>query len=160
MKRVKLVRSVVAAALVLGPSVALACGELRFSAGKGLPFQTYLAPRPADVLILSSAMATEDYSRGLEKAGHRVTVVPDVNAMQAALMDGHFDVVIAAYDSADAVSNSVANQAGGLTQLLPIVARSARNSVAVRERFEQFVVDGASVGQYLMTINRLLSSVR
>jgi hypothetical protein len=160
MKRAQLAQSVFAAILIFGPSVALACGELRFNAGKGLPFQTYLAPRPADVLILSSAAGLDDYSAGLEKAGHHVTVVADVGAMQAALMANHFDVVIASYESVDAVATSVASGTGSLTQLLPVVARSARNSAAVRERFEQFVLDGASVGQYLMTINRLLSSVR
>jgi hypothetical protein len=155
MKR-PLAQSVLTAILILGPSLALACGELRFNAGKGLAFQSYLTPRPADVLILSSATGADTFPAGLERAGHRVTVVPDVAAMQAALADMRFDVVIASYDSSDAVTASVANGSGSLTKLLPVVARSARNSSAVRDRFEQFVVDGASLGQYLTVINRLL----
>jgi hypothetical protein len=156
MNRVQLVRSAFATILMLGPGLALACGELKFNAGKGLPFQTYLAPRPAEVLILTSVEGADAVLTGLEKAGHRVTVVPDVTAMQAVLASQSFDIVIASYESADAVTASVASQAGSLTQLLPIVARAARNSADVRGRFQQFVVDGASLGQYLTTINRLL----
>jgi hypothetical protein len=155
MKRPALVRSVFAAAIVFGPSLALACGELRFNAGKGLQFQNYLAPRPAEVLILSSDDSAA-FPAGLERAGHRVTVVPDQNALQAALTRQRFDIVIASYESADAVTASVESRAGPLTQLLPIVTRSARNSADVRGRFAQFVVEGASLGQYLTTINRLL----
>lgn len=161
MKRVTLARSAVAAMLILGPSLVLACGELRFNSGKGLPFQNYLAPRPAEVLILTNAAGADAVPAGLERAGHHVTVVPDVGAMRTALMTRHFDIVIAPYDASDAVTANVDNPnvdnpSGGLTKLLPVVARSARNSSALRERFEEFVVDGASLGQFLTVINRLL----
>ena len=162
MKIVKLVKPVVAAVLVLGPAAAFACGELKFNAGKGLPFQTYLTPRPANVLILSSGNEAEQGALygGLEKAGHKITVVPDVNALNGALEQQRYDIVIAALESADAVSATVASNADSLTRLLPVVARSVRNSPQVRERFEQFVLDGASLGQYLTTINRLLPRAR
>jgi hypothetical protein len=154
--------SVLAAALVMvAPSVAFACGELKFNVGRGLPFQGYLTPRPADVLILSSTSEAEvgDVSAGLKKAGHRVTVVADVAAMQDALQAQRYDVVIAALDSADTVTSNIARSAGA-ARVLPVVSRAARNSAALRERFEQFVLDGASLGQYLTTINKLLPSVR
>ena len=76
--------------------------------------------------------------------------------MEAALSSRRFDVVIAAYESADVVASTVARRPGSLTKLLPVVARSARKSDAVRERFDEFVVDGASLGQFLTVINRLL----
>ena len=157
----RLAKSVLAAALVIGPGAAFACGELKFNAGRGLPFQSYLTPRPANVLILTSTSEGDsgNVSAGLEKAGHRVTVVADVAAMRDALQAQRFDVVITALDSADTVTSNVARSAGE-ARVLPVVSRAARNSAAVRERFEQFVLDGASLGQYLSTINKLLPSVR
>lgn len=152
--------SVLAAALVMVPAAAFACGELKFNVGRGLPFQSYLTPRPANVLILTSTSESEgNVSAGLEKAGHRVTVVADIAAMREALQGQRFDVVITALDSVDTVTSNIARSADS-ARVLPVVSRAARNSAAVRERFEQFVLDGASLGQYLTTINKLLPSVR
>jgi hypothetical protein len=64
-----------------------ACGEGRFNTGGGLSNQGYLAPRPATVLILDEAADAKDEAlyAGLQRAGHKVTVVHDSAALDAAL---------------------------------------------------------------------------
>jgi CheY-like chemotaxis protein len=162
MNAVSSARRLLCAAMILGPATAMACGEMMFNAGKGLPFQSYLSPRPADVLILSdqSAAGREIAYAGLEQAGHRLTFVHDVGELAAAMDAGRFDIVIVALESADEVQNHVASAARGAPRVLPVVARSARNSPQVTGRFEQVLLDGASVGQSLVVIERMLARSR
>jgi CheY-like chemotaxis protein len=162
MNAVPLARRFLCVAMLLGPAAAMACGEMMFNAGKGLPFQTYLSPRPADVLILSdqSAAGREIAYGGLEQAGHRLTFVHDAGELKAAMATGRYDIVIVALESVDEVQPHVASRAGDGPRMLPVVARSARNSPQVKGRFEQVLLDGASVGQSLAVIERVLSASR
>ena len=157
MKRNALTPLALAALLGCLPGITQACSEGMFNTGKGLAFQGYLAPRPAQVLIYATAPQQEGdrLYAGLEKAGHTVTVVNDEAALAAALGQQHYDVVITALDSADQVTAS-AGTADAAPRLLPVVARSERNAPQVRDRFEVFLLDGASLGQYLGGINRVL----
>jgi hypothetical protein len=141
------------------PALSSACSEGMFSSGKGLAFQSYLAPRPAHVLIYSTSPDDDDspLHAGLQKAGHRLTFVRDADALAAALEGHHYDIVIAGIEDAEQVATNVETGAGAPT-LLPIVARGMANASSLRERFGEFVLDGASLGQYLTVINRVLSS--
>lgn len=140
------------------PALSSACSEGMFSSGKGLAFQSYLAPRPAQVLIYSTSPATERDSlhAGLQKAGHTLTVVHDADALAAALEGRRYDIVITTIDDAEQVASSVETGAGAPT-LLPVVARGTRDAASLRERFGAFVFDGSSLGQYLSVINRVQS---
>lgn len=161
MNAVPIARRILCVAMILGPAAAMACGEMMFNAGKGLPFQTYLSPRPADVLILSnqSVAGREIAYAGLEQAGHRLTFVDDVGALTAAMQADRYDVVIVALESVDQVQPHVAAN-GSAPRILPVVARSARHSPQVKGRFEQVLLDGASVGQSLAVIERVLAKSR
>lgn len=66
-------------------------------------------------------------------------------------------MVISAFDVVDAIPTQVA---AGETppSILPVVARSARNSPQLRDRFDLFVLDGASLGQYLRAINKTVAA--
>lgn len=141
--------------LALAPP-ASACSEGLFNTGKGLAFQGYLAPRPAVVLLYSTAPQEQRVAlrAGLQRAGHRVTEVDDPAALAAALAANHYDVVITGLEAADSVP---ASRAGNAPRVLPVVARAQRSSPQVRDRYAVVVVDGASLGQYLRGINRLLS---
>lgn len=162
MKRNSRTRShvVLALALVFAgvPALSSACSEGMFSSGKGLAFQSYLAPRPAQVLIYSTTAdaARDPLHAGLQKAGHTLTVVHDTDALAAALKRQHYDIVITAADDADQIASSVETGADAPT-LLPIIARGASDASSLRDRFGAFVFDGASLGQYLTVINRVLS---
>lgn len=161
MKHPSRTRWTLALALALAgiPALSSACSEGMFSSGKGLAFQSYLAPRPAQVLIFSTAPDGErnPLHAGLQKAGHTLTVVRDADALAAALERQHYDIVITAIDDAAQVASTVDGGADAPT-LLPIVARGTDDASSLRERFGAFVFDGASLGQYLTVINRVLSS--
>lgn len=159
-----LVRTVIcmlAAASLATSTGVLACGEGMVNAGKGLPFQSYLAPHQADILILADGPRAdnETFYRGLEQAGHNLTVVENSEAMKKALAERRFDIVIGPLEAAEELaSNPVeATRDDALPAVLPVVARSERNQPRVRDRFALFVLDGASLGQFLDAINRALA---
>ena len=54
MNRVFLACMALGSALALVSAPVLACGEGMLNAGKGLPYQGYLVPRPATVLIYAN----------------------------------------------------------------------------------------------------------
>ena len=142
--------------LALACSPASACGEGQFNMGQGLRYQGYLAPRPATVLVYDDGASDHKaLYAGLQKAGHKVTVVGSADAMSQALQAGRYDVVIADFDDAAALQSGAGPSAK--TGVLPVVARNRRNAPEVSSRFKLFLVDGASLGQYLKGINQLLS---
>jgi hypothetical protein len=139
--------------LLLAAPAARACGEGRFNNGSGLAYQTYLAPRPATVLILDAAPGEERQAlyAGLIRAGHRVTVVRDDAALGDALAAGGVDVVIGGLEVVQSLPASSAHP-------LPIVTRDQRD--AARSRFGAVLVDGAGLTQYLKGIHRALAAAR
>jgi hypothetical protein len=157
--RIRTLTSCLLFTLALGavPLSAQACGEGMFNTGQGLPYQAYLAPRPAAVLVYSDpaapAQREDALYAGLKKAGHTVTVVRDQAALRSAMREHRYDVVISALDGIDAVTAAEATQTPAV---LPVVARAVRNSPEVKNRFDLFLIDGASLGQYLKAINKLV----
>ena len=142
--------------LALACSPASACGEGQFNMGQGLRYQGYLAPHPATVLVYDEAAGDHKaLYAGLQKAGHKVTVVGTATAMSQALQAGRYDVVIADFDDAAALQSRASTSAK--PGVLPVVARNRRNAPEVSSRFKLFLLDGASLGQYLKGINQLLS---
>lgn len=140
------------------PLAAQACGEGMFNTGKGLPYQAYLAPRPAAVLVYAEpgASGTRDDTlyAGLQKAGHSVTVVRDAQSLHTAMREHRYDVVISTLDAVETVTSAESAQA---PTVLPVVARAVRNSPEVKNRFDLFLLDGASLGQYLRAINKVVT---
>lgn len=138
---------------------AFACGEGIFYMGDGLRYQGYLAPRPATVLIYDDEHAPSDATtavwRGLAQAGHRLVVARNADELSRALRQHSFDVVITGISSIELVT-AATPAAKSAPKLLPVVDRSQRNAPDLRGRFERFVLDGASLGQYLKQINRLM----
>lgn len=148
-------------AILFGISpVAAACGEGMFHMGEGVRFQGYLAPRPATVLVLDSDRAPPDERiavyRGLVQAGHQLTVAHDAAEVAQAMAQRQYDVIIADFDAIDTVSSAAPAGVDEL-RLLPVVERSQRDTPGLRERFDQFVVAGASTGQYLRRIDSLMA---
>jgi CheY-like chemotaxis protein len=157
MNRCILARAALAFALALACVPASACGEGQFNMGQGLRYQAYLAPHPATVLVYDDGAGDRQaLYGGLQKAGHKVTVVRDATALAQALRARRFDIVIADFDDAATVHSGSASNPGQ-PRLLPVVARSRRNAPEVLDRFKWFLLDGASLGQYLKVINQLMS---
>ena len=145
---------------LLPASLALACGEGQFNMGHGLQYQAYLAPRPATVLVYSGAGETpaqrDALVKGLRDSGHKVTAVADADAMAQALRGQHFDVLIADYADIDLAASSAQSAGTAAPALVPVVAKSMRRDPSLQQRFRAFVLDGASLGQYLKSINTAL----
>ncbi len=154
--------SVLILGALLAPVAALACGEGQFNMGQGLRYQAYLAPRPASVLVYSgqgqSLASQQALVKGLRASGHTVTTVSDANAMASALRSQRFDVLIADYADIDVAASS-AQAASTPPALLPVVDRKVRNAPDFKQRFANYVLDGASLGQYLKSINSVLPAV-
>lgn len=144
------------ATLLCAPS-AQACGEGAFNMGQGLSYQGYLAPRPATILVYDDGTSPKRQKLygNLTRAGHKLTVVKDADALAAALRARRFDVAIAGFAQV-ATLDSLARQSARPLPLLPVVPRDARNEPQLRQRFKLFVLDGASIGQYLKAIHQLL----
>lgn len=146
-----------ACSLALASPFANACGEGQFNMGQGLRYQGYLAPHPATVLVFDDG--TIDHQAlygGLRKAGHKVTVVGTPDAMAEAMRGRSFDVVIADLDDATTMQSNVSATAGK-TKVLPVVARDRRDAPDLRRHFKLFLLDDASLGQYLKVINQSLA---
>ena len=154
----------IASILILTPLPVKACGEGQFNSGQGLPFQSLLAPRPATVLIYANPNPNVTDSKrdalyaGLQKAGHRLTFVPDPTALATALREKHYDVVITAFDAVDAVATATADAGNdaSTTALIPVITRGDRNSSQLHSRFAAYLTDGSTLGQYLKMIGKVL----
>ena len=157
MHRVTLNLLALVLAIATGP--AYACGEGLFNMGQGMRYQGYLAPRPAVVLVYDKerAPAADRIAvyRGLVRAGHRLTIAHSPDELALALRQQRYDVVIAGYDNVDLVATRTSG-AASKAKLLPVVARSQRNAPSVRDRFALFLLDGASLGQTLKSIDQLV----
>lgn len=139
-----------ALALAIPAMPAQACGEGQFNMGRGMRYQGYLAPRPATVLVYDQdPTQRRSIYQGLNRAGHHLTVARTADDLARALRSKHFDVVISDLGNADAIDAAPA-------RLLPVVQRQQRNEAGIRSRFQVFLLDGASLGQYLKGIDRLL----
>lgn len=147
------------ATVLLAPGPAQACGEGLFNMGQGLRYQGYLAPRPAAVLVydMQRAPAADRIAvyRGLVRAGHHLTIAHNSDELALALRQRRYDVVIAGYDNVDMVAARTSG-AASTARVLPVVARSQRNTPTVRSRFTLFLLDGASLGQHLKSIDQLV----
>jgi hypothetical protein len=127
-----------------------ACGEGQFNMGQGMRYQGYLTPRPATVLVYDQDPAQRrSIYLGLNRAGHHLTVARTADDLARALQGKRFDVVISDLGNADAIDAAPA-------RLLPVVQRQQRNETSVRSRFRVFLLDGASLGQYLKGIDQLV----
>ncbi len=139
---------------------AFACGEGLLNMGNGLRYQGYLAPRPATVLIYDDMRQPPSQRvavyHGLARAGHRLTIAHSPDELAQAMGQGRsYDIVIAGLETVDAVS-ATTSKATPAPKLLPVVARSQRDASTVHQRFDLFLLDSASLGQYLKLINQLM----
>lgn len=159
MKRNTTIPGFLLAALLAG-GTANACGEGQFNMGHGLRYQGFLAPRPATVLIYSTAgdsVASRDaLVKGLRESGHTVVAVSDANAVSEALASHRFDVLITDYENVDIAAAKAQGAGSAAPALLPVVDRRMRKDPGLHERFRSFVLSGASLGQYLKSINSAL----
>jgi len=155
MNAIQFAKPLVVVASIAASQAAFACGEIMVNAGQGLAFQAWLAQEPAEVLVWYRDGSDERAYAGLEQAGHHLTLVTDETQLAEELASKNYDIVIASYDLVDTVTPLAASSQS--TRILPIVERSMRRSAAIRDRFDQFLIEGTGVKRYLSVIDRVLS---
>ena len=146
-----MIRIVLAIIIATAAMPAYACGEGQFNLGQGMQYQGYLAPRPATVLVYDqNPEQHRSIYAGLNRAGHRLTVARSADDLAQTLRDKQFDVIIGNLGNLDAIATA------GVAHLLPVIQRQQRNDPGIRNRFRVFLLDGASLGQYLKGIDQLV----
>ena len=148
----------IASVLALASVTAQACGDVLFRVGHGMRYDSYVAPHPAAVLLYVRAGGENTgreaaLRKGLEKAGHTVTVknageslAPDAGARP-------YDVVIADL----ATIRPLAESAGGAPPkptFVPVVASSAEGEL--RDRYPWWVKEGSNLAKYLHAIDKVM----
>ena len=153
MNKVLSISRIVASVLALASVGAQACGDVLFRVGHGVRYASYTAPRPAAVLIYASGGSENALRKGLEKAGHKVTLksagespVPDAGARP-------YDVVIADLGAIRPLAESVEGAAPKPT-FVPVVGSGAEGDV--RDRYQWWVKEGASLGRFLQAIDKVM----
>lgn len=160
MNKSLLTSSVIAGVLSLASVDALACGETLFRVGQGMRYNAYAAPLPAAVLLYTgagnaTASNETELRKGLEKAGHKVTVVSAGESFVQASGARPYDVVIADLGAIDAITKSM----GGATakpSFVPVVGSSVSTESELRDRYPWWVREGAGLGKYLNAINKVM----
>jgi hypothetical protein len=157
MKRLHSTR-ILAVVLALASVDALACGETLFRVGQGVRYGSHVASRPAVVLLYAragGAMAGNERAlrKGLERAGHKVTVKSAGESLEPDAGARPYDVVIADLAEIGPITESVGGAAAG-PAFVPVVSGSAEGEW--RDRCPWCLRDDASIGKYLQAIDRVM----
>ena len=160
MNKVLSTRRIVAGVLALASVDALACGDVLFRVGHGTRYGSYAAPRPAAVLIYAraegAATGNENALRkGLEKAGHKVTLKSAGESLVQEAGARPYDVVIADLAAIRPLAESVEGATPKPT-FVPVVGSNADSDL--RDRYQWWVREGASLGRFLQAIDKVMES--
>jgi hypothetical protein len=141
-------------ALISGASAVFACGESMFHSDQGVRYHGATARRPADILVYRPEAAIGDSTTqiyaGLQRAGHRVTVIAQEPAAIDALASRHFDVIIASPSDID-VLKAHWNSSARAPALVAVIDDTDKSDEA---RFPQYVRQSDGVDKYLKSIDR------
>lgn len=162
MKLFRALTVLIAAVLCVASGNALACGESMFHTGQGMRYHTYITRRPAEILVYSpgqwkSGAAQAELYSGLEKAGHKVTVVGDADSLTQALAAHQYDVVIAGSGEMDAVAAHIVKTARE-PNFIAVINRDASDQRQLRERYPRNVREGDDLNQYLKSIEQTMQT--
>jgi hypothetical protein len=136
-----------------------ACGESMFHTGQSMRYHAFITRDPANILIYRTGAANSDqkllYS-GLEKAGHKVTLVTDAAALAQTLSANHYDVIIANGSDMNAISADL----GKSTREPALLAVLGNNpgEQQLRDHFPHHLSENAGLNQYLKSIEQTMQT--
>jgi len=141
---------------------AQACGESMFHSGQAMRYHAFITRQPADILIYrpeaTDAASTEkQLYAGLQKAGHKVTVVTRVSSLTQALASKQFDVVIAGVRDMDTVTAEL-GKSSREPALVAVLDPGMDKDRGVHERFPRSVREGDGLNQYLKSIEKTMQT--
>ena len=143
-------------ALCLSASEVEACGEVMLRTLDTMRFHAFVTRHPAAILLYGAEAATHPPGQatklhdGLEKAGHKVTLVRTPDELGKALAARKYDVVVAYSDDLVAVTTQVAKASREPT-LIPVLAGGA-DERQLRARFPHLV--NGDLNELLKTIEQ------
>ena len=158
MSKVLSISRIVASVLALASVGAQACGDVLFRVGHGMRYASYVAPRPAAVVIYArggGATTGNEIAlrKGLEKAGHKVTMKSAGESLAPDAGAHPYDVVIADLAAIRPLAESVDSAAPKPT-FVPVVGSGAEGDL--RDRYQWWVREGASLGKFLQAIDKVM----
>lgn len=114
-----------------------ACGDKFLRLGRSMRQRAYASVHPTAILVFVPAKAKasdlKDFESTLKRAGHRPTLVGDLDTFSAAVATGRFEIVISALADAPRLKAHVAS-APSPPQFLPIVPKAPRD---IREQVDR-----------------------
>ena len=153
--------SILIVAICLFAAEVQACGELMLRSLSTMRYRAFVTRNPADILVYvgdaSSKRPPATSARlhdGLERAGHRVSVVQGPAALEQALGSRNYDVIVAFSDDMISVVGQIA-KATREPALIPVLD-SAENEREMRERFPRLVI--GNLNDLLRTIERAMKA--
>lgn len=156
--------SLIVVVLCLSAADANACGEVLARTGNALRYHSFVSRHPAEILVYagpaSRANSSDEASafrKNLERAGHRVVVVDNAEALPAAFAAHQFDVVITYAADLGSVTTQVARIAREPT-LIPVVEPGAPDERELRERYPRLLTENANLNQFLKSIERSMKA--
>ncbi|HEX9723042.1 MAG TPA: hypothetical protein VGC53_02030 [Vicinamibacteria bacterium] len=162
MRKTLLLAVMSVAALWVGEAPANSCGDKLLQMGRGVRFQLRPAAHPASVVIFAAPkhVAASSKSEGdlpgkLKKAGHKVTVVTDLPALDDLLRSGQIDVVVAAFADAASIESHI-KTAPSPPNLLPIVVQGSADEKLVRQQYRHFVKAPGKPNHYISAIDKTM----
>ena len=155
--------SIAIALSIFGLSVATtdarACGESMFHTGQGMRYHAFITRQPANILVYHAGEPDAQQKQlygGLERAGHKVTVVTDESALVQALADKHFDLIIASAHDMREISVNI-NAAAPAPTLLAVVGDRTREQ-PLHDRFAHTLRENDGLNQYLKSIEQTMQA--
>lgn len=143
---------------------AIACGETLFHSGEGMRYHSFISREPANVLIYRPGMANDNLAQkqldtGLEKAGHRVTLVTDNTALTQAIAKNRYDVIIAGAHDMDVVAAQLDSSALAPV-LVAVMSAKADQDAATSGQYTHTLNDQDGLNQYLRLIEKTMQTRR
>ena len=141
---------------------AQACGEVMYRMGGALRYHAFITRHPAEILLYvgNAARAApgsdeSTFHRNLEKAGHKVTMIDNPEALAKALAAHPYDVIIAYAADLPAINTQIAHVAHE-PSLIPVFQRGSDDSL--RKNYPLAVNEDANLNQFLKTIEQTMKS--
>ena len=142
-------------------SQAQACGEVMYRMGGALRYHAFITRHPAEILMYAGNTAKtatsahpEEFQRSLEKAGHKVTLIDNQEALTQALAAHHYDVIITYAKDLPEVNVQLAH-AQKEPSLIPVFQNG---DDAARKQYPLALNENADLNQFLKTIEQTMKA--
>lgn len=144
-----------AALLLAGSMSALACGESLYRVGKGVSYREYTAPLPGAILIVARDEAEQMLAEALAKAGHKVELVADIDAVRGKLESGNYDIVMSRFALHGQVNTQVLDTG---VDYLPVAKHDSSEIAEAKAQFKRSLSSDDNIKTFLRKIHRTLKT--